>query len=166
MTSNENTLIQFYTAFANGDATTMCACYHPIIQFRDPAFGLLEGNDVNQMWKMLLKKSKGNIKIEFSNIKADEYIGSARWVATYNFSKTNRKVINIIQSQFHFKDGLIIKHTDDFDIWKWSKQALGMTGFLFGWTGYFQHKIQQQAILSLNAFKETKHADLNIKNTL
>ena len=78
MTSNEQTLIKFYTAFANADATTMCQCYSPNIQFRDPAFGLLKGNDVGQMWKMLIEKSKGNIKIEFSAIKADEYLGSAK----------------------------------------------------------------------------------------
>jgi hypothetical protein len=29
-------------------------------------------------------------------------------------------VINRIRAEFFFKDGLIIRHTDDFDIWKWS----------------------------------------------
>jgi hypothetical protein len=28
------------------------------------------------------------------------------------------------------------KHTDDFDIWKWSKQAFSFTGYLLGWTGF------------------------------
>ncbi|MFV8343017.1 nuclear transport factor 2 family protein [Flavobacterium sp. XS2P39] len=158
MTPNENTLIKFYTAFANADASTMCKCYHQKIQFRDPVFDLLKENDVCEMWKMLIKKSKGNIKIEFSEIKADEYIGSVKWTATYNFSKTNRKVVNDIHAQFQFKDGLIIKHTDDFDIWRWSKQALGITGYLFGWTGYFQKKIQQKALLSLKEYKQTKDA--------
>ncbi|MFV5701248.1 nuclear transport factor 2 family protein [Flavobacterium sp. XS2P12] len=159
MTPNEKILIKFYTAFANADAATMCECYHPKIQFRDPVFDLLKENDVCEMWKMLIEKSKGNIKIEFSEIKADEYIGSLRWTATYNFSRTNRKVVNLIRAQFQFKDGLIIKHTDDFDIWKWSKQALGITGYLLGWTGFFQKKIQQQALLSLKKYKKTKNAN-------
>lgn len=30
---------------------------------------------------------------------------------------------------------MIIKTTDDFDIWKWSKKAFGTTGYLLGWTG-------------------------------
>lgn len=158
MTPNENTLIKFYTAFANADASTMCECYHRKIQFRDPVFDLLKENDVCDMWKMLMEKSKGNVKIEFSEIKADEYIGSVKWTATYNFSKTNRKVVNDIHAQFQFKEGLIIKHTDDFDIWKWSKQALGIKGYLFGWTGYFQQKIQQKALLSLKEYKQTKYA--------
>lgn len=154
MNQNENTLKKFYTAFANADTTAMSECYSPNIKFRDPAFGLLKGNEVSQMWKMLLENSKGNLKIEFSDIEANEYIGSAKWVATYNFSKTNRPVVNVITSQFHFQDGLIIKHIDDFDIWKWSKQALGITGFLFGWTGFLQTKIQEKAILSLKKYQE------------
>lgn len=158
MTPNEKTLIKFYSAFANADASTMCECYHSKIVFRDPIFGLLKDNNVCQMWKMLIKKSKGNIKIELSNVKVDEHIGSAQWVATYNFSKTNRKVVNVISAQFHFKDGLIKKHTDDFDIWNWSKQAFGITGSLFGWTGFFQKKIQKQARLSLKKYIETNNA--------
>ena len=153
MTANEKTIIKFYTAFANADASAMCECYHSKIEFRDPAFGLFKENDVSQMWKMLLEKSKGNIKIEFSEVKADEYVGSAKWKATYNFSKTNRKVVNVIQAQFQFKDGLIIRHTDYFDIWKWSKQAFGMAGYLFGWTGFFKKKIEQKALASLRRYK-------------
>ncbi|MGO4904024.1 nuclear transport factor 2 family protein [Flavobacterium sp. W20_MBD1_R3] len=159
MTTNEKVLVKFYTAFANADAVTMSDCYDSKSQFRDPVFGLLKGNDVCQMWKMLIEKSKGNLKIEFSALKADEYNGSAQWIATYNISETNRKVVNCIQAQFQFKNGLIIKHTDDFDIWKWSKQAFGITGYLLGWTGFFQKKIQQQALLSLKKYKETTHAD-------
>jgi len=158
MTPNEKTLTKFYTAFANADALTMCECYHSKIVFRDPIFGLLKDNNVCQMWKMLIKKSKGNIKIEFSNVKVDEHIGSAQWIATYNFSKTNRKVVNVVRAQFHFKDGLIKKHTDDFDIWNWSKQAYGITGSLFGWTGFFQKKIQKQARLSLKKYTATNNA--------
>ena len=154
MSENENTITKFYTAFNNADSSKMCECYHFNVQFRDPAFGLLKGNDVCQMWKMLVERGKGDIKIEFSDIKATQNRGSARWIATYNFSKTNRKVVNEIQAHFQFQDGLIIKHTDDFDIWKWAKQAFGFTGFMLGWTGFMQKKIQQQALLSLKKYME------------
>jgi len=156
MTANENTINKFYTAFANADATQMCECYHPNVQFRDPVFGLLKEEEVCQMWKMLIERSKGNLKIEITEVKATEYLGSARWIASYRFSKTNRKVINSIAAKFHFQEGLIIKHTDDFDIWKWAKQALGVKGFLLGWTGYMQKKIQQQARISLKKYCEGK----------
>lgn len=155
MNPNEQLILKFYTAFANADAQTMCECYHPNIQFQDPAFGILKDNDACQMWKMLIEKSKGNIKIEFSAITADEYSGTAKWTATYNFSKTNRKVVNVIHAQFKFQNGLIIRHTDSFDIWKWSKQALGLKGFLLGWTGFMQKQIQKQALTSLKNYNKT-----------
>ena len=153
MTSQEKILTKLYTAFANADAATMCECYDSNIQFQDPVFGVLKGSDVCTMWKMLLGKSNGTIKIEFSNIKADEYRGFATWIATYPFSKTNRTVINTVRSEFYFKNGLIYRQIDHFDIWKWTKQAFGLTGFLFGWTGYFQRKIEQKALASLKKFK-------------
>lgn len=149
MNTNETTITKFYTAFANTDTAQMCECYHPKVQFSDPAFGILKGNEVLKMWKMLIERSNGNLKIDFSDVKADQYTGSAQWIATYRFSKTNRKVVNTIHAQFQFQDGLIIKHTDDFDIWKWAGQALGWRGLLPGWTGYLQKKIQKQARLSL-----------------
>ena len=108
------------------------------------------------MWQMLILRSKGNLKIEFSNIKADDFTGSANWIATYNFTRTNRNVVNRIAAEFVFQDGLIIKHTDSFDVWKWSKQAFGITGYLLGWTGFFQDKIKKQALLSLRKFQEAK----------
>jgi SnoaL-like domain len=155
MTANETTIIKFYTAFANSDAIKMCECYHPEIQFRDPAFGLLKGEQVCTMWKMLIERGRGNIRIDFSEVKANEHIGSAFWVAKYTFSETNRKIVNSISAKFQFKEGLIIKHTDDFDLWKWSKQALGIKGLLLGWTGYMQKKIQQKARKSLQHYSET-----------
>jgi hypothetical protein len=157
MNPNEQLIHKFYTAFANADAKTMCECYHTNIQFQDPAFGILKGDDARQMWKMLIAKSNGNIKIEFSNIKADEYLGSAKWIATYNFSKTNRKVVNVIHAEFKFQDNLIIRHTDNFDIWKWSKQALGFKGLLLGWTGFMQKQIQKQALASLKSYNKKHH---------
>lgn len=156
MNANETLITKFYTAFANADAKTMSECYHPKVHFIDPAFGLLKEDQVSKMWEMLILKSKGDIKIEFSNVKADEFTGSARWKATYNFSKTNRKVVNHIGAEFIFQDGLIIKHTDSFDVWKWSKQAFGITGYLLGWTGFFHKKIQEQALLSLKKFQQSK----------
>jgi hypothetical protein len=66
------------------------------------------------------------------------------WQATYIFSKTNKMVVNTIAAQFQFKNGLIIKHVDEFDLYKWSKQALELQ--VFTWMDrIFQKKIQQQA---------------------
>ena len=156
MNNNVQLIDQFYTAFANQDGRKMSNCYHPDIQFQDTAFGILNGQNVSDMWNMLLERSKGNLKIEFYNVKIIEDKGSATWIATYNFSKTNRKVVNIIQASFEFKDGLIYKHTDSFNLWEWSQQALGWKGLVLGWTSFMQRKIREQAIISLKNYQNKK----------
>ncbi|HWY37910.1 MAG TPA: nuclear transport factor 2 family protein, partial [Bacteroidia bacterium] len=84
--NNKELIENFYTAFTNADAEAMIACYHNDIQFEDPAFGILYKDDAKNMWRMLIKRSKGQIKISFSNVEADEKNGSANWVAEYFFS--------------------------------------------------------------------------------
>jgi ketosteroid isomerase-like protein len=141
---------QFYTAFAKADAEGMVACYHKDIEFEDPAFGPLKGNDARNMWRMLVNPG---LKLEFSKVQADEHTGSAHWEAHYIFSKTGNKVLNKIDAAFEFKDGKIIKHKDHFDFWKWSRQALGMPGLLMGWSPFLKNKVRQQALSRLHKFK-------------
>jgi ketosteroid isomerase-like protein len=154
MNANEQLISKFYTAFANCDISQMSDCYHKNIVFQDPAFGILKERDPILMWKMLLERSNGNIKIAFHDVKADENSGSVTWIATYVFSQTGRTVINTINAEFEFEDGLIIKHTDRFDVWKWSHQALGLKGLLLGWTSFMRNKIQESAQLSLKKYIE------------
>ena len=154
MNQNQKLIEKFYTAFRQGDAAILASCYHDDIQFQDPAFGKLNGKDVSKMWRMLFERSKGNLKIEFSDIEADAHSGSAKWVATYNFSKTNRVVVNKIHAEFEFKDGRISKHNDTFNIWNWSRQAFGFKGLLLGWTGFMQQKIREQANSNLSNYEK------------
>lgn len=142
----------FYNAFANANAEEMVACYDDNISFEDPAFGILRGNDAKNMWRMLIDRSKGNIKINFRNVMANETSGSADWVAEYVFGQTGRKVINSIHAQFEFKNGRIIKHNDSFDFWKWTQQAFGIKGYLLGWTGFMRNKIREGALEGLKKF--------------
>lgn len=151
---NEQLIRQFYESFARGDADAMTACYADEIEFSDPAFGRLKGADAKNMWKMLVERGKGDIKIEYKNVAADGAKGSADWTADYLFSKTGRKVFNRIHAEFEFKDGRIVRHDDTFDIWKWSRQALGLSGFLLGWSSFLRNKIRQNARESLRAYSE------------
>ncbi len=154
MNAQEQLIEEFYAGFAASEADTMISCYHPDIVFTDPAFGTLEGVDVADMWRMLLQNAQDYITIEFSDIKATDLRGSANCIAEYKFA--NRPVRNCISSKFEFKDGLIIKQVDTYDIWKWSQQALGLRGLLFGWSSFMKNKIQQQAISSLRKFQRKK----------
>ena len=151
---NEQIIQNFYESFAGNNADAMISCYADDIEFSDPAFGLLKGEDAKNMWKMLVERAKDNIKIEFKNVVADDKKGSADWTADYLFSKTGRKVFNEIHADFEFQDGKIIKHTDNFDLWKWSKQALGISGVLLGWSSFLKNKIQKNARESLAEYSE------------
>lgn len=146
----------FYNAFKNLDAETMVSCCHESIVFEDPVFGVLKGDHAKNMWRMLCEFQKGkDFKITYSNIEANDLNGTAHWEAFYTFSKTGRKVHNEIQSRFEFKDGKIIKHTDTFDLYKWSKQAFGLKGFLLGKTTFFKKKLNTQTNSLLSKFERT-----------
>jgi ketosteroid isomerase-like protein len=150
-----NKLIEkFYSAFTNLDAETMADCYHPDVVFEDPAFGTLQGERAKNMWRMLCSSQKGkNFIVTFSEIKTSKNNGSAKWEAIYNFSKTGRKVHNKISAKFEFKDGLIIRHKDNFNLHKWAAQALGFKGKLLGSTGFFRKKLQKQTNSLLDKFE-------------
>ena len=150
---HEQLIEEFYAGFAAHDPETMLSCYHEEIVFTDPIFGTLTGDDVAAMWRMLIDRSKGNLLVEFSNIKADNVSGSALWTATYNFSKTNRKVVNNVSATFEFKDDLIVRHIDSFNVHAWAKQALGVQGLLLGWTPFMQKKLQQQSVATLRKYQ-------------
>jgi ketosteroid isomerase-like protein len=133
-------ITEFYTAFANHDYKSMIACYHDEVEFSDPAFGTLKGDQAKAMWRMLIEHSGGKLKVVFSNITDN----AAHWEAYYVFSKTGRNVHNKIDARFEFKDGKIYRHVDQFSLWKWSSQALGFSGLLLGYTSFFRNKLQTQ----------------------
>ncbi|MDO8969867.1 MAG: nuclear transport factor 2 family protein, partial [Saprospiraceae bacterium] len=105
------------------------------------------------MWTMLVTAGK-DLRIEFRDVRSEGNRGSAHWEAWYTFSKTGRKVHNIIEAQFEFKDGLIYRHTDQFDFARWSRQALGLTGWLLGWSGFLKNKVSSTAMKNLRRFME------------
>jgi len=154
--SNRDLIEKFYSSLASGNAEGMISVYADDIHFNDPAFGDLYGDDAKDMWRMLLKNSKGDLKISYGEIQADEKTGSANWIARYNFSKTGRRVVNKISSRFEFKEGKIIRHTDSFDLWKWTRQALGLSGYLLGWSPFMKSKIQKQTRILLEKFRGSK----------
>lgn len=150
----DNLIQQFYTAFSNQDIDGMVACYSDSIVFEDPAFGKLEGDRAKNMWRMLLESQKGkDFQVQFSNVSQDDKSASAKWEAKYTFSKTGRKVHNLISSQMLIEDGKIVQHTDHFNLRTWAKQALGIKGAIFGGTGFFKKSLQKQTNSLLDRFE-------------
>lgn len=152
MHPNGQLLTRFYEAFQRKDAAAMGACYHDDAVFMDPAFGKLSAEEARAMWTMLLGRSKG-LELSFEVLHADDGSGSVRWEAHYPFSKTGRPVHNVVEAQFGFHEGLILAHRDRFDLWRWSRQALGLPGLLLGWTPFLKRRIQSEARGQLAAFR-------------
>ncbi|NKQ35458.1 MAG: nuclear transport factor 2 family protein [Chloroflexi bacterium] len=150
MTDNKTLITNFYTAFQQRDYAAMIACYHPDIHFSDPVFTDLQGKRAGAMWHMLCERGQ-DLQISFDNVQADGPQGQAHWEANYTFS-TNRKVHNVVEAAFVFQDGRIINHQDSFDLWRWTRMALGPTGSLLGWRPMVQNKVRATAVKSLNAF--------------
>jgi ketosteroid isomerase-like protein len=154
---NASLLRRFYAAFAALDAATMQACYAPDARFRDEAFVLDGAEQVGAMWHMLCDAARaqgGEVwRLDASAIEADAERGRAHWEAHYRFSATGRRVHNVIEAEFGFRDGLIRSHTDRFPFWRWSRQALGAPGWLLGWTPWLQGKVRSQASRNLARYQ-------------
>lgn len=151
MNANEALISKFYTAFQNKDVSTMQECYSDQATFSDAAFIALNAKQVRAMWAMLIKGGK-DMRVEFSNVRAEGEVVKAHWDAYYTFSATGRKVLNQIDASFIIENGKIVKHTDHFDFYTWSKQALGLSGLLLGWTSFLKNKVRKQASAKLAAY--------------
>ena len=156
MSQDHQALItRFYQAFQRLDAQAMADCYTTDVVFSDPVFGELRGHNAADMWRMLTSRAK-DFSLTFDQVQADGQRGSAHWVATYVFSQTGATVVNDIQARFVFRDGKICEHHDHFDLWRWSRQALGLKGLLLGWTPLVQNAIRAQAQKGLKAFQGSR----------
>ncbi len=158
MHANEALISKFYEAFQKKDGEAMAACYHPQIQFSDPVFPDLKGVAAGAMWRMLTEKS-ADLEIRFGNIHADEKTGSAEWEALYTFGKEKRPVHNRIRASFEFQDGQIVKHTDRFNLWRWATMALGVRGWLLGWSPMVRKAIREESGKGLLMYMKRKRIE-------
>ena len=153
MEGNQQLLRDFYEAFARKDHATMATCYRNDATFGDPVFVALDAEETRAMWRMFCLGGQ-DLSVTFSDVKADEKTGSARWEARYTFAPTGRSVHNVINASFEFADGRIAKHRDSFGFYKWTRMALGPVGLLAGWTPMVRNKVRKQAAQQLQRFVE------------
>jgi hypothetical protein len=63
-------------------------------------------------------------------------------------------VHNKIDASFRFRDGKIAEHTDDFDLYRWTRMALGPVGVLLGWSPLVKGQVRAQAKNQLARFRD------------
>ncbi len=154
-TSNQQLITKFYTCFQKKDYKGMQECYADTATFSDEVFVNLNPEQVKAMWEMLCIRGT-DLTLDFKNVKAQGNQASAEWEAHYTFSASKRKVVNNVKANFVIENGKVVKHTDVFDFYKWSKQALGFPGALLGWTSFFKNAVRKGAMKSLNDFMSKK----------
>jgi len=154
-TPNEALIERFYSAFAQRDGDTMAQCYAPDATFSDPVFQNLRGDEPGAMWQMLTARAD-DLRIELLEHEADDSRGSAHWRAHYTYTQTGRPVANDIHASFRFADGRIAEHVDNFDLYKWLRQALGPMGTLLGWAPPLRGAVRRRARAALDEFRAGK----------
>ena len=149
----QDTVARFYAAFAKLDGAAMQACYAADARFDDEAFGLQGREQIGGMWRMLCDATRAK-GADVWRLEAREITErSAHWEAHYRFSPTGRLVHNVIEAEFDIgADGLIRRHHDRFDFWRWSRQALGAPGWLLGWTAFLRSKVRSRAAANLASY--------------
>src|SRR5688572_13764844 len=157
MHPNEQLIRDFYAAFARRDAEAMAACYHPDIFFSDTVFPRLRGDEAGDMWRMLLSRAT-DLEVTLDSASADDGGGRAQWTARYTFSKTGRKVVNVVRAMFAFRDGRIVRHHDSFSFWRGAGQALGPVGAALGWFAPLKWKVRKQGAKGLDQFRERQES--------
>ncbi len=150
-TPTEDLIVRFYGAFADSDGAGMAACYAPDATFSDPVFQGLDAREAGGMWRMLTGQAT-DLRIELLDHDCDDARGSAHWRAHYTFSQTGRPVVNEVHASFRFDDGLIAEHIDEFDFYRWARQALGAQGLILGWTPFLHSAVRRRARGSLEQF--------------
>ena len=141
----------FYAAFGRRDHLAMAALYTPDARFSDPVFGTLQGREVVAMWRMLTEGAS-DLEITVRDITAHDDRAAATWEARYTFSETRRRVHNVVEAHMTLVGGLIDRHDDHFDLWRWSRQALGPAGLLMGWTPVIRIAVHRRARRRLDTF--------------
>lgn len=149
------TIERFYDAFARLDGATMEACYAEQARFDDEAFALQGRRQIGGMWRMLCAATQARGRAQWQLQVSDLTDRSAHWEAHYLFPATGRLVHNRIDAEFEFDaEGRIMRHRDRFDFARWARQALGLPGWLLGWTPWLRAKVRRQAAAKLQQFLE------------
>lgn len=152
-TRNEETIRRLYDGLDRHDGEAMASCYSPGASFSDPVFPDLTGEQAGDMWRMLTARAT-DLSVELPEAKADDEAGAARWIATYTFGATGKRVSNRVRSDFRFDEaGQIAEQNDDFPFWRWSRQALGLPGLALGWTPFLRSKVRSNAATELARFR-------------
>jgi hypothetical protein len=101
------------------------------------------------MWRVLCTGST-DLELTFEIIDGGDLSALVDWEARYTFPPTGRRVHNRIQSRITIEEGLIQLHVDQFDFYRWNRQAFGLVGTALGWAPPFQARVRRGAVRAIS----------------
>lgn len=140
---------RFFDAFAVGDWHAMGRLYAPQARFSDPLFPQLDAEQVRALWQMLLTQAQG-FRLSYRIDAESDHAARVLWVAHYLYGR--RPVVNRVVSEMQLGAGCILVQNDHFNLWRWARQALGLTGWLLGGTPLLRRRLRREAAVRLQAF--------------
>ena len=150
VTGSTSTVVdRFFEALRRADMSVIDHCYHAQISYSDPLFEDLRGARVALRWRMLLAQA-GSFSLEHSLVFADERKAQVQWTADYRLN--GRPVRISMLSTLAIWDDLIVRQVDEYDLWKYCRQAQGLAGVLLGGMQPFQKIIKRRARNELERF--------------
>jgi len=155
MHPNAELVDHLYASFRKRDAAAMAACYQPDATFSDPIFEV-KGQEVADMWTMFCERGR-DLSLDWRVVSADDETGAAHWEPRYTFSVTGRPIHNKIDSRFTFRGGKIATQVDSFDVWRWSRMALGPKGAMLGWAPFVKKAIRSEARRGFESWRANRH---------
>lgn len=119
-------IARLYSAIATRDLATVDACYAPNATFHDGMFGSLDRPEIVGMWRHLFSTLLAEATVEIVDVSSLQTEGRLVWSADYTFPVSGRRVKNIIEAHLCVEGGLISSHREQFDMTRWTQQALGL----------------------------------------
>ncbi|CAN5553097.1 hypothetical protein BH11MYX1_BH11MYX1_14690 [soil metagenome] len=117
----------FYAAFAARNAATMRSHYAPTVAFHDPLFGSLRGDQVMLMWTTIMPAANPFQIVPSAattpTLRSDgAWSVQVTWDAHYGLG--GRSIHNTSKTTLVIKDDKIIEQRDEWDLDRWTAQAL------------------------------------------
>ncbi len=141
---------QFFEAFAKHDWRSIARCYHDKASYSDPLFPDLRGERIVYMWYQMLgtagakqTHSMNDLNLEYRILFGDERKAQVEWTANYVYAGRYVRIEGL--TTLAIWDDKIVRHVNEYNFWRWIRQAKGLTGLVFGGLPAYQRNVQRSA---------------------
>lgn len=140
---------RLFCALQGGDADALIRFYEPDADFYHPLLGRLRGAQIGSAWRSFLALTP-DFGITFRIEQVGPGAAEVSWRQTYRFHLTARPIVITGTSQFLLRrqgaEVLIAQQIDRCDRRLWSRQALGLKGFVLsflpGWRTFVENELR------------------------